>query len=383
MNKLRLRSKDHEGAAEAGGPNLAAPPESTHPSIEHGRVMSFGSILTSSPTMEEYREDYPRDALDDKSMNCNLQFYRNQIPSRPKGAKIDDIHKLWWQRYDLLEEHHGYIQWLFPLKEASRFNFHSSVMQRHEAVAIQNDKQCLARIVMSLRMMLNFWGAQLSPNDTDPIPKIAVIQRCPDWPNRFMNLRIHSHNNMRISRMLKCLGDVGLEHYKMAICKFFIDNLFGENAPLAGSSCVKSCKKYWVQTLRNDSERRNLEGLIKRLENSQWDVLEGEQGQELLNDVRDIGKRIAIYWPKDRKFYFGRIINILKQNGSSSEQTVTRYHVLYDTGANRQHILGKNGMAYCILHMRSIATTLDHSENSSDNSTQIQSEDVAQEKCSS
>jgi hypothetical protein len=39
-----------------------------------------------------------------------LQFYRNEISSRPNGAKIEDMHQSWWNNYDLLEDHHGYIQ---------------------------------------------------------------------------------------------------------------------------------------------------------------------------------------------------------------------------------------------------------------------------------
>jgi len=30
---------------------------------------------------------------------------------------VEDIHRTWFYDYDLLEEHHGYIQWLFPIRE--------------------------------------------------------------------------------------------------------------------------------------------------------------------------------------------------------------------------------------------------------------------------
>lgn len=48
------------------------------------------------------------------------------------GDLVEDIHKKWWYDYDLLEEHHGYIQWLFPIREhgmnwdRSLFHFSSS-----------------------------------------------------------------------------------------------------------------------------------------------------------------------------------------------------------------------------------------------------------------
>lgn len=34
----------------------------------------------------------------------------------PIGDTIDNIHKKWFGAYDLLEEHHGYIQWIFPIR---------------------------------------------------------------------------------------------------------------------------------------------------------------------------------------------------------------------------------------------------------------------------
>jgi len=33
------------------------------------------------------------------------------VPSRPSGDYIDAIHEKWYWNYDLLESHHGFIQW--------------------------------------------------------------------------------------------------------------------------------------------------------------------------------------------------------------------------------------------------------------------------------
>ncbi len=42
-----------------------------------------------------------------------LKFFIHNI----SGDFIDSIHEKWWGNYDHLESHHGYIQWLFPLRE--------------------------------------------------------------------------------------------------------------------------------------------------------------------------------------------------------------------------------------------------------------------------
>lgn len=44
---------------------------------------------------------------------------------------IDEIHKQWSGKYDLLEFRHGYIQWLFPIQERG-LNWYAQELQSHE-----------------------------------------------------------------------------------------------------------------------------------------------------------------------------------------------------------------------------------------------------------
>lgn len=53
-------------------------------------------------------------------------------PSRPDGNLIDRVHRNWWGAYKRLEDHHGYIQWLFPLFEGAGMNFYSSPLTKGE-----------------------------------------------------------------------------------------------------------------------------------------------------------------------------------------------------------------------------------------------------------
>ena len=52
--------------------------------------------------------------------------------SHSTGDLIDEIHKKWFGNHGLLEEHHGYIQCLFPIREQG-MNFHAQELQLHEA----------------------------------------------------------------------------------------------------------------------------------------------------------------------------------------------------------------------------------------------------------
>lgn len=44
------------------------------------------------------------------------RFYRNELASHPDGDYVDTIHSTWWGDCAKLEVHHGYIQWLFPIR---------------------------------------------------------------------------------------------------------------------------------------------------------------------------------------------------------------------------------------------------------------------------
>src|SRR5437762_640454 len=97
----------------------------------------MGNNLSPSEDSKRYREGYPNQK-DDPTITINLEFYKNEIASKPDGNKIEDIHKKWWGKYELLEEHHGYIQWLFPIREPG-LNGYAEPLQLHEAKSIASD----------------------------------------------------------------------------------------------------------------------------------------------------------------------------------------------------------------------------------------------------
>jgi hypothetical protein len=47
------------------------------------------------------------------------------------GDLIEDIHDQWKLNYQHLESHHGYIQWLFPIRERG-LNWQAQELQPHE-----------------------------------------------------------------------------------------------------------------------------------------------------------------------------------------------------------------------------------------------------------
>ena len=110
-----------------------------------------GAGSWSKRDMTEYRNGYPK-ASTDTRMNSNYEFYTNQIRCDPDGDLIDNIHKKWFGNYDKLEYHHGYIQWLFPIREKG-LNWSADPLQKHEIEKLTKNEEAMQRLLASYRLM--------------------------------------------------------------------------------------------------------------------------------------------------------------------------------------------------------------------------------------
>eukprot|EP00727_Mastigamoeba_balamuthi_P001140 m51a1_g11022 hypothetical protein (318) ;mRNA; r:406871-409123 len=148
----------------------------------------------------------------------NFRFYSNALRCMPDRKLIDEIHESWQGDYEGLEARHGYIQWLFPIYYDSGVNSLASKLSRAEARLMRRDVQVARRIVRSYRLMLDFYGLVLVDDLT------GKVARSPDAAHvheRFQNLSWASHNNLRISRILTSLGQLGFGRYKAPLVRFF------------------------------------------------------------------------------------------------------------------------------------------------------------------
>jgi len=207
----------------------------------------------SSEDSERYRNGYPGQE-DNLTQNDNLKFYKGEMESVPDGDFIDNIHKKWQGKYGALEAHHGYIQWLFPIREHG-MNMQSQPLQKHEMEAMRSDENVRVRIIKSYELMLDFYGMKLVNRET------GEIARSDNYKDRYYNLNTSSHNYLRITRILKCLGEMNLEHLKKPWCEFFIKEVYVNKELL---SIRGSLRNYWVAVLRKDDERQELLNLIDK-----------------------------------------------------------------------------------------------------------------------
>ncbi|KAJ9454614.1 opioid growth factor receptor (ogfr) region protein [Diplonema papillatum] len=219
----------------------------------------MGIRASAESDTQTYRDGYPGKA-DDPSADANLRFYKGEIKTQPGRLDIFTFHRPADEggklgAYDWLEYDHSYIQWLFPIREPG-LNPSAQELQKFEAEAISADPVLQGRFVQSYELMLDFYGMRLVD------PATGTVGRSHAFIPRYANLHQSFHNNLRITRILKALGEVGMERYKKPFVEHVLREIF-EQGHLTG--CLESCINYWVPTLRSDDERTQIQQLGEQL----------------------------------------------------------------------------------------------------------------------
>ncbi|KAM9383400.1 opioid growth factor receptor-like protein 1 [Phaethornis superciliosus] len=216
-----------------------------------------GSELTAKPKrsfyaardLYKYRHQYPQNFKDLRYQNdlCNLRFYKNKIPFKPDGVYIEEVLNKWKGDYEKLEHNHTYIQWLFPLREQG-LNFYAKELTTYEIEEFKKTKEAIRRFLLAYKMMLEFFGIKL-------IDKTGNVARAANWQERFQHLNESQHNYLRITRILKSLGELGYESFKSPLVKFILHEALVEDTI---PNIKQSALEYFVYTIRDRRERRKL-----------------------------------------------------------------------------------------------------------------------------
>ena len=114
-----------------------------------------------------------------------LRFYGGAATDS-RGRKLADV--LAWDD-DRLEAVHDYIQWLFPLPEASGFNPGAPILTADDIAAFRASPALLDAVRRSLARMRAFYGL----------------------PGGGPWLTPANHNMLRLTRILRCLHLLGLQ----------------------------------------------------------------------------------------------------------------------------------------------------------------------------
>ncbi|MFL6247852.1 MAG: opioid growth factor receptor-related protein [Thermoanaerobaculia bacterium] len=150
-----------------------------------------------------------------------LRFYRLE-DTDSEGRTLTEI---WTWNHVQLERTHDYIQWLFPLRRRSSFNWAAPVLTEETVKAFLDDSELRERFKRSFRLMLNFYGLALVEPPDGPVsimtgPEFAVRSR--QW------LRADDHNHLRLSRILASMHLLGFAAYSRALFQC-LDGISAQN----------------------------------------------------------------------------------------------------------------------------------------------------------
>ncbi|XP_042188678.1 opioid growth factor receptor-like protein 1 [Callorhinchus milii] len=194
-----------------------------------------------------YRHGYPRSSKK-KPMYTNLHFYMNKITLKPDGIFISEILTEWKGDYDKLEHKHTYIQWLFPLREPG-LNWHAEELTAEEIKEFLSTEMATSNYLQVYEIMLDFFGIKLEDRIT------GKVTRAENWKERFQHLNGSRHNYLRITRILKSLGEFKYEKFQFNLVHLLLREVLVERTL---ANMAHSALEYFVFTIKKRSDRRRL-----------------------------------------------------------------------------------------------------------------------------
>lgn len=137
-------------------------------------------------------------------------------------------------------------------------NYESQALQPHEITSMRSSPEIMQRIMKSYEMMLDFYGMRLISAET------GLLDRSEDFNHRYTNLVYSPHNYLRISRILKCLSEFGLEHLNIGFLLHVLCEQ-SESNQLNKDRLRDSMDSYWANCIRNDQDRRWIRSMIEKV----------------------------------------------------------------------------------------------------------------------
>ena len=99
---------------------------------------------------------------------------------------------------------------------------------------------------------------------------VGELVRADNWRERFRYLNRSTHNYLRITRILKCLGEFNMEHLKAPFVRCLLYEAIIERTL---DNTLNSCMNYWVMVLKGDEEREKVlsyaDKLVKQANSSE------------------------------------------------------------------------------------------------------------------
>ena len=92
---------------------------------------------------------------------------------------------------------------------------------------------------------------------------LGEVARASNWERGLRNLSAYQTNRLKVTRILKCLGEFGLDHFQLHLVKHLLREMFVQETV---KDCLESCLHYWIEVIRNDTQRDELYRLAVNLD---------------------------------------------------------------------------------------------------------------------
>ena len=96
------------------------------------------------------------------------------------------------------------------------------------------------------------------------------------------------HNYLRISRILKCLSELGLEHFNAGFLLFVLSQQ-SEHRQLSTQFLLNSMDKWWINCIRNDEERKWINEAVARVRRNPSSIFSEEVYRTILRKRQETG----------------------------------------------------------------------------------------------
>lgn len=160
-------------------------------------------------------------------MSQIVEFYRG-TGEDSEGRKLADV---WAFGDDDMEFHHDFIQWMFPLKEPSRFNFRAPTLTEEDIRAFRDEEALRSNLERSFERFLAFLGLAREGGRVKPAA---------DFEAKRWIFQDPDHNWLRITRVLTSLRLLGLEDLSRAFYEGLLDLMKDGRARITAET-----RRYW------------------------------------------------------------------------------------------------------------------------------------------
>lgn len=197
------------------------------------------------PKFDNVKETFQRQATENDIIYKFLtDNYKINLIYSEDGVKyaqqfsVTEFHNKFYQDYANLEKMHDYIQWIFPSFRKSEFKTEAPPISKAEHQKLLTSFEACYNFVVNYIIILDFYGFGLVSRTGD----LTLLE---NYNERFLNLKKHTHNNLRISRILTSLNIMGMNSFAKKLIEALRDLI--KNKTLYSKDIVQSFNNFWLK----------------------------------------------------------------------------------------------------------------------------------------